>query len=1523
MLEKIPKKVATLLLVAFLVTNIGPAIKIAKAGLTLTVDTQSDAADAGDCGTLVFGDLPGADAKISIREAICVANNTAGSDTIDFDASISNKPITLSGGDLPSITEVVIIDGDGDTVLNGNGNNEVVIASDNGTIKGIEFYNFSGNQLRISGDQNTIGGPDSTDRNYFYQGATTCSNSIKLEGTQNTIKNNYIGFNKDLEAIGCEAVGGSGITITGTGNTVGGTLATDANVIVDHAKAGIILAAGSSNTNIQGNFIGLDPTGSTGSGTASYGIYLLSAADLTDITIGGVASGAGNTISGHSDAGIYTALTSGGANTVIIQGNKIGLNSAGTAKVSSTGDGIGIKNATGVITIGEDSSNGRNIISGHTLSGIDINAASAADINISGNYIGTDAGGHWDFGNGTAGITIGAIASGTITIGDSTSATSTNVISGNNTSGISATGDFSIYSSAIGTNASGTGAIANGTYGIYINGSTFTVGSGNLTTGFNVVSGNTGTGVFVTGSTAAGPISGNLVGTNLLGTSALANGMVGMEMVSTATGVIIGSSSASSATNVISGNTEYGMTVNSASGLEIYSSYIGTNKEGTGAVANSRDAIYLTDSTDTTIGNTSTAGFNILGGSGINNGINVNTVILVDTMTIKGNYIGTDTTGTASFGFTTGIAAADGRNLTIGSTTTGEGNVIANNATGIKSNTGILGNLWRGNNLHDNTVDIDITTPGTIEVSGTSIGTATTSEAIGLSDLADGTIIDIYSRPSTSGAMTWEGETTVSGGAWSLRKDFSASGGDYYAIIATDASSNSSEIGTQSVVTADITAPADITITSSTDDTNEASYTFTGTKEEYASVEADGSGWIAKSDSNATWSYPVTLTEGANTFAIASEDYSYNRSATGTVTITLDTAAPSAPSLSHSANASVTSAVITVSGEANASVYLDGSDTGTDIDAGSGTASITVSVTVGETNTYNFTLLDSAGNLSEPSSTSIVPVYGGGGGSGGGGGGSSSSVSPLETEVVEPEEEFDAEIPEETEEITEEPIEEIEESAVESKETQPAPVQPQTYYPSAPEAEVEPTVSEDDITEPEEPLLGIDDLDIEESDIPKAREEDLDIVEILTEKILEKIEELTNLKQYAKEIAEIFEEIMQDKDLDGISDLWEEENLGDIDIDAEADTDNDGLTNLQEYEAGSDPLSADTDNDNISDAAEIALGLDSLSWDSDGDGISDYQEITEKTDPLTPEPIEINEAIYGEDTDSDGDGLSDYIEAKFGTDPERPDTDGDGLTDAEEVADYDSNPNKIDDMREITPKITNIPVSSFSSGTDILMKGIADPGSTVVIYILDENGNPVAVLNEVVDEKGKFAVFMEENLPDGNYRVLVVSVIGKKTQNISVLNKFTVDTSQTGAGVEVIGLAQTGEKPRVTALASPGSTVYITWKSLIFSSVVIADTETGELTAEVPGELEEGDHTVYLYSVDEKKGIASQTTKVNFTVAGEGLMHSSAAIQESQQKKFPYEALIFMSIMGFAGAYVFYKKSGKSIEEERKLIEKL
>ncbi len=170
----------------------------------------------------------------------------------------------------------------------------------------------------------------------------------------------------------------------------------------------------------------------------------------------------------------------------------------------------------------------------------------------------------------------------------------------------------------------------------------------------------------------------------------------------------------------------------------------------------------------------------------------------------------------------------------------------------------------------------------------------------------------------------------------------------------------------------------------------------------------------------------------------------------------------------------------------------------------------------------------------------------------------------------------------------------------------------------------------------------------------------------------------------------IIEEVDRtDGDGDGLPDSWETANNLDPGDDgttnpdngADGNPDGDGLTNLEEFQRGTDPRDADSDDDSLNDEVETNTGIyvddtntgtDPNEADSDGDTLADNLEnnsgvFNSATDPGT----DPNAA------DTDGDGFPDNIENNSGinngagdpgTNPNLSDTDMDNLPDDWEVA---------------------------------------------------------------------------------------------------------------------------------------------------------------------------------------------------------------------------------------------------------------
>ena len=118
------------------------------------------------------------------------------------------------------------------------------------------------------------------------------------------------------------------------------------------------------------------------------------------------------------------------------------------------------------------------------------------------------------------------------------------------------------------------------------------------------------------------------------------------------------------------------------------------------------------------------------------------------------------------------------------------------------------------------------------------------------------------------------------------------------------------------------------------------------------------------------------------------------------------------------------------------------------------------------------------------------------------------------------------------------------------------------------------------------------------------------------------------------------------------------------------DDDGDGINNDDEMMMGTDPWNPDSDYDALFDGEEVyVFATDPLNPDSDAGGVYDGEEVwIYGTDPMD------SSDDFGGSMDSDGDGLTDAEEAMLGTDPMNPDTDSGGVSDGEEVITNLTNP---------------------------------------------------------------------------------------------------------------------------------------------------------------------------------------------------------------------------------------------------------
>ena len=184
----------------------------------------------------------------------------------------------------------------------------------------------------------------------------------------------------------------------------------------------------------------------------------------------------------------------------------------------------------------------------------------------------------------------------------------------------------------VGTNAAGDTALSTG-WGVSLGGTaTSTVIGGSAPADRNVISGNTGTnGIDIRGAgVTATTVENNFIGTTPSGTTALAN-LTGIVIVGSA-GNTIGPD------NLISGNSDNGLYID-ADGNEVVGNRIGTDVDGSVAMANVDDGIEIRGASNS-VGGAGAGDGNLISGNG-DDGIVIN-LDSADNNVVSGNWIGTD-----------------------------------------------------------------------------------------------------------------------------------------------------------------------------------------------------------------------------------------------------------------------------------------------------------------------------------------------------------------------------------------------------------------------------------------------------------------------------------------------------------------------------------------------------------------------------------------------------------------------------------------------------------------------------------------------------------------------------------------------------------------------------------------------------------------------------------------------------------------------------------------------------------------
>lgn len=617
----------------------------------ILVTTTADNATAGDGACTLREAITNANSNTDTTGGDCTAGAAASTDLIAFGIPGAGPHTIAPTAALPALTDPVVVDGttqSGTTcgvtftgrdlriVLSGSAITASAIGlrltagSDGSTIRGLVINQFTdkglqifesdnnvvqcthigtdaagttalGNQsngIEIAGpfadpaENNTIGGLNPEDGNLI-SGNSTDGVHFEPGGNNNIVQGNRIG----TDITGTAALGnflGVGSN-QGAGNLIGGSTPAARNVIAGNSLYGVELAGPPATGNrVQGNYIGVDVTGTAALGNGQNGVFVNNAPGNWIGTDGDGTDDAteGNVISGNGTHGIEVSGASAAGN--VIAGNYIGTTADGTTDLGNTVNGVRIQSGANGNTIGGSGADEGNLISGNGedtkdfsdfldnfgQSGVHITGAGTDGNIVQGNKIGTDRDGLAAIPNGYAGVWVEDAAANT-QIGGA-GADEGNLISGNFDSGVvlttNATGT-AVMGNYIGTTVDGAGApvidalediTGNGREGIAVTSG----GAGNYigtdaagTDAGNVISGNTLSGIIFFNAGGSNVIQGNLIGLAADGLASLGNGDDGILMAATPPGALIGSA-ATGAPNVIAYNGRNGVTVDDQNVLD-------------------------------------------------------------------------------------------------------------------------------------------------------------------------------------------------------------------------------------------------------------------------------------------------------------------------------------------------------------------------------------------------------------------------------------------------------------------------------------------------------------------------------------------------------------------------------------------------------------------------------------------------------------------------------------------------------------------------------------------------------------------------------------------------------------------------------------------------------------------------------------------------------------------------------------------------------------------------------------------
>ena len=261
---------------------------------------------------------------------------------------------------------------------------------------------------------------------------------------------------------------------------------------------------------------------------------------------------------------------------------------------------------------------------------------------------------------------------------------------------------------------------------------------------------------------------------------------------------------------------------------------------------------------------------------------------------------------------------------------------------------------------------------------------------------------------------------------------------------------------------------------------------------------------------------------------------------------------------------------------------------------------------------------------------------------------------------------------------------------------------------------------------------------------------------------------------------------------------------------------------------------------------------------------------------------------------------------------------------------YLSDPLNADDPGDLAAlgvRITNFQENQLVGDTTPLIKGVAPFGTQVRLLLRNDFGHEKVLGTVGVDENDVFVFQVQDPLRDGRYLLVArslqpeekryvdsppVHIIIDSTLNVTrpVPRKLDEEEITEDVLIRNLKVIVKNNRPILTGETEFGNRVTATWRSVVTSSVLIADAVTGEFEIQAPRDLEFGDHEVWVTAIRKTDSAQSESVRLEFQVGAAALGEGIEGVLRGAGEEVASDQMGIYSLPVLGGVAKFVSEQG-------------